>query len=51
MGSVCGTIKEVVDEQRAKGKKVGLWRSILTGVPLRARLRGAEEYPEGGGIG
>ncbi|MBU4473161.1 MAG: pyruvate ferredoxin oxidoreductase [Candidatus Omnitrophica bacterium] len=24
MGSVCGTIKEVVDELRAKGKKVGL---------------------------
>ena len=24
MGSVCGTIKEVVDEARAKGKKVGL---------------------------
>jgi pyruvate ferredoxin oxidoreductase alpha subunit len=28
MGSVCGTIKEVVDEQRAKGKKVGLLRLI-----------------------
>jgi len=28
MGSVCGTIKEVVDEQRAKGKKVGLLRII-----------------------
>jgi len=28
MGSVCGTIKEVVDEQRAKGKKVGLLRVI-----------------------
>ncbi len=26
MGSVCGTIKEVVDEQREKGKKVGLVR-------------------------
>lgn len=24
MGSVCGTVKEVVDEMRAKGKKVGL---------------------------
>ncbi len=24
MGSVCGTIKEVIDEMRAKGKKVGL---------------------------
>ena len=24
MGSVCGTIKEVIDEQRAKGKKIGL---------------------------
>jgi len=28
MGSVCGTIKEAVDEQRAKGKKVGLLRII-----------------------
>jgi len=28
MGSVCGTIKEVVDAQRAKGKKVGLLRII-----------------------
>jgi pyruvate ferredoxin oxidoreductase alpha subunit len=28
MGSVCGTIKEVVDEQRSKGKKVGLLRIV-----------------------
>jgi pyruvate ferredoxin oxidoreductase alpha subunit len=28
MGSVCGTIKEVIDEQRAKGKKIGLLRII-----------------------
>ncbi|MBU1726240.1 MAG: pyruvate ferredoxin oxidoreductase [Candidatus Omnitrophica bacterium] len=28
MGSVCGTIKEVIDEQRAKGKKVGLLKII-----------------------
>ena len=28
MGSVCGTTKEAVDEQRAKGKKVGLLRII-----------------------
>jgi len=28
MGSVCGTIKEAVDEQRQKGKKVGLLRII-----------------------
>ncbi|MFA4888238.1 MAG: pyruvate ferredoxin oxidoreductase [Candidatus Omnitrophota bacterium] len=28
MGSVCGTIKEVVDAQRAKGKKLGLLRII-----------------------
>jgi pyruvate ferredoxin oxidoreductase alpha subunit len=28
MGSVCGTIKEVVDAQRAKGKKVGLLKLI-----------------------
>ncbi|MDD4939701.1 MAG: pyruvate ferredoxin oxidoreductase [Candidatus Omnitrophica bacterium] len=28
MGSVCGTIKEVVDAQRAKGKKVGLLKVI-----------------------
>jgi len=28
MGSVCGTIKEVVDELRKKGKKVGLLKII-----------------------
>ncbi|MDD4894745.1 MAG: pyruvate ferredoxin oxidoreductase [Candidatus Omnitrophica bacterium] len=28
MGSVCGTIKEVVDAQRAKGKKIGLLKVI-----------------------
>lgn len=28
MGSVCGTIKEVVDQMRKKGKKVGLLRII-----------------------
>jgi len=28
MGSVCGTVKEVVDTRRAKGKKVGLLRII-----------------------
>jgi pyruvate ferredoxin oxidoreductase alpha subunit len=28
MGSVCGTIKEVIDAQRAKGKKVGLLKII-----------------------
>jgi len=28
MGSVCGTIKEVVDAKRAKGKKVGLLKII-----------------------
>jgi pyruvate ferredoxin oxidoreductase alpha subunit len=28
MGSVCGTIKEVVDQLRAKGKKVGLLKII-----------------------
>jgi len=28
MGSVCGTIKEVVDQQRKKGKKVGLLKII-----------------------
>ncbi|MDP3731844.1 MAG: pyruvate ferredoxin oxidoreductase [Candidatus Omnitrophota bacterium] len=28
MGSVCGTIKEVVDAQRAKGKKAGLLKLI-----------------------
>jgi len=33
MGSVCGTIKEVVDELRAKGKKVGLLK-IVTFRPL-----------------
>ncbi|MFA5090694.1 MAG: pyruvate ferredoxin oxidoreductase [Candidatus Omnitrophota bacterium] len=33
MGSVCGTVKEVVDELRAKGKKVGLLK-IVTYRPL-----------------
>jgi pyruvate ferredoxin oxidoreductase alpha subunit len=28
MGSVCGTVKEVVDEMRSKGKKVGLLKVI-----------------------
>lgn len=28
MGSVCGTIKEVIDELRAKGKKIGLLKII-----------------------
>jgi pyruvate ferredoxin oxidoreductase alpha subunit len=28
MGSVCGTIKEVIDGERAKGKKIGLLRII-----------------------
>ena len=28
MGSVCGTIKEVIDEERKKGKKVGLLKII-----------------------
>lgn len=28
MGSVCGTIKEVIDELRAKGKKVGLLKLV-----------------------
>ncbi|MFC1675024.1 pyruvate ferredoxin oxidoreductase [Candidatus Omnitrophota bacterium] len=28
MGSVCGTIKEVIDELRSKGKKIGLLRII-----------------------
>ncbi len=28
MGSVCGTIKEVIDAQRAKGKKIGLLKII-----------------------
>jgi pyruvate ferredoxin oxidoreductase alpha subunit len=28
MGSVCGTIKEVIDELRAKGKKIGLLKVV-----------------------
>ncbi len=28
MGSVCGTIKEVIDEQRKKGKKIGLLKIV-----------------------
>ncbi|MBI4972321.1 MAG: pyruvate ferredoxin oxidoreductase [Candidatus Omnitrophica bacterium] len=51
MGSVCGTIKEVVDELRSKGKKVGLLKiatyrpfpaeeicNVLRGVPKLAVL-------------
>jgi pyruvate ferredoxin oxidoreductase alpha subunit len=37
MGSVCGTIKDVVDELRAKGKKVGLLK-ITCYRPLPAQL-------------
>jgi pyruvate ferredoxin oxidoreductase alpha subunit len=36
MGSVCGTIKEVVDELRAKGKKVGLLK-VTSYRPFPAR--------------
>ncbi|MCM8795114.1 MAG: pyruvate ferredoxin oxidoreductase [Candidatus Omnitrophica bacterium] len=36
MGSVCSTIKEVVDELRAKGKKVGLLK-IITFRPFPAK--------------
>jgi pyruvate ferredoxin oxidoreductase alpha subunit len=36
MGSVCGTIKEVVDELRKKGKKVGLLR-VTTYRPFPAQ--------------
>lgn len=35
MGSVCGTIKDVIDEMRAKGKKVGLLK-ITTFRPFPA---------------
>jgi pyruvate ferredoxin oxidoreductase alpha subunit len=37
MGSVCGTIKEVVDELRAKGKKVGLLK-ITSYRPFPAQV-------------
>jgi pyruvate ferredoxin oxidoreductase alpha subunit len=37
MGSVCGTVKEVIDELRAKGKKVGLLKiSCLRPFPQQA---------------
>jgi pyruvate ferredoxin oxidoreductase alpha subunit len=36
MGSVCGTIKEVIDEMRSKGKKVGLLR-VVTYRPFPAQ--------------
>ncbi|MCM8781413.1 MAG: pyruvate ferredoxin oxidoreductase [Candidatus Omnitrophica bacterium] len=36
MGSVCGTVKDVVDELRAKGKKVGLLK-IVTYRPFPAQ--------------
>jgi len=47
MGSVCGTIKDAIDEQRAKGVKVGLVK-IITHRPfpfeaLRASLKNAQK--------
>ncbi|MFH1835427.1 MAG: pyruvate synthase subunit PorA [Methanobacteriota archaeon] len=47
MGSVCGTIKDVIDEQRNKGVKVGLVK-IITHRPfpfeaLRAALKNAQK--------
>lgn len=47
MGSVCGTIKEVVDELRAKGKKVGLLKiACLRPFPVKAIYESLKNIPK-----
>ncbi|MCX5715088.1 MAG: pyruvate ferredoxin oxidoreductase [Candidatus Omnitrophica bacterium] len=47
MGSVCGTIKEVVDELRAKGKKVGLLKvTSLRPFPTKAIYNALKGIPK-----
>ncbi len=46
MGSVCGTIKEVVDELRAKGKKVGLLKvTAFRPFPVKAIYGALKDIP------
>ncbi len=47
MGSVCGTIKDVVDSLRAKGKKVGLLRIITyRPFPIQEIYRALKDIPK-----
>lgn len=47
MGSVCGTIKEVIDELRAKGKKVGLLKiTSLRPFPVEAIYDALKNTPK-----
>ena len=47
MGSVCGTIKEVIDELRAKGKKVGLLKvTSLRPFPVNAIYDALKNIPK-----
>ncbi|MCK9594765.1 MAG: pyruvate ferredoxin oxidoreductase [Candidatus Omnitrophica bacterium] len=49
MGSVCGTIKDVVDELRAKGKKVGLLKvSSFRPFPVQAIYEALKGVPKVG---
>ena len=47
MGSVCGTIKDVVDELRQKGKKVGLLKvSVLRPFPYKEIYNALKNIPK-----
>ncbi len=47
MGSVCGTIKEVIDELRAKGKKVGLLKiTCMRPFPQQAIYEALKGIPK-----
>jgi len=47
MGSVCGTIKDVVDELRAKGKKVGMLKvSCFRPFPVAAVTEALKNIPK-----
>ncbi|MFA5156949.1 MAG: transketolase C-terminal domain-containing protein [Candidatus Omnitrophota bacterium] len=47
MGSVCGTVKEVVDELRAKGKKVGLLKiTSYRPFPIQAIYEALKNTPK-----
>lgn len=47
MGSVCGTIKDVVDELRAKGKKVGLLKIVsYRPFPIAAVYDALKDIPK-----
>ncbi len=47
MGSVCGTIKDVIDQMRAKGKKVGLLRIVsYRPFPIAAIYQALKDVPK-----